>query len=188
MNFRRLRAIARKEVLHIIRDPRSLASALAMPLIMLLIFGYALSLDVDRIPTIVYNMDRTPESAELVRDFRGSRYFRRHRRGQRLRAIERAMDSRRALMGVVIPRGLLAQSAGRRQEAHVQILLDGSDSNTASIALGYAEGDCARVTPRACAATRKSCAAAEVPPVGVSADTASGTTPTWCRGISSCPD
>ena len=50
MNFRRLRAIARKEILHIMRDPRSLARALLTPLMMLLIFGYALSLDVDRIP------------------------------------------------------------------------------------------------------------------------------------------
>ncbi len=61
MSFRRLRAIARKEVLHVIRDPRSLASAIAIPLIMLLIFGYALSLDVDRIPTIVYDLDQTRE-------------------------------------------------------------------------------------------------------------------------------
>jgi len=75
MSYRRLRAIARKEVLHVVRDPRSLASAIAIPLLMLVIFGYALSLDVDRIPTIVYNLDRSPQGLELVRDFRGSRYF-----------------------------------------------------------------------------------------------------------------
>ena len=53
MNFRRTRAIARKEFLHILRDPRSLIMALAVPLVMLLLFGYALTLDVDRIPTRV---------------------------------------------------------------------------------------------------------------------------------------
>ena len=58
MNFRRVRAIARKELLHIVRDPRSLAMALAVPLLMLLLFGYALSLDVDRIPTMIYDQDQ----------------------------------------------------------------------------------------------------------------------------------
>ena len=62
MNFRRTRAMFRKEVLHIIRDPRSLIAALAQPLMMLLLFGYALSLDVDRIPTVIYDLDRTQVS------------------------------------------------------------------------------------------------------------------------------
>ena len=96
MSFRRLRAIARKEVLHVIRDPRSLASAIAIPLIMLLIFGYALSLDVDHIPTIVYNLDQSPGGADLVRDFRGSRYFTIIEEAHSYRPIEQAMDSRRA--------------------------------------------------------------------------------------------
>ena len=139
MNFRRLRAIARKEVLHIVRDPRSLASALLTPLIMLLIFGYALSLVVDRIPTIVYDLDHTPQSRELVREFRGSRYFQIVEETQSYGPVEKAMDARRALLAVVIPpmysRHLLAG-----EEATVQLLLDGSDSNTASIAQGYAQG------------------------------------------------
>src|SRR5436190_23102298 len=103
MSYRRLRAIARKEVLHVIRDPRSLASASAIPLTMLLIFGYALSLDVDHIPTIVYNQEQSTESLELVRDFRGSRYFNIIAEVNSYRPIEQAMDSRRALLGVVIP-------------------------------------------------------------------------------------
>ena len=75
MSFRRLKAVTKKELLHIVRDPRSLALALALPLVMLLLFGYALSLDVDRIPTYVYDQDHTPESRELIDQFRGSRYF-----------------------------------------------------------------------------------------------------------------
>ena len=80
----------RKEVLHITRDTRSLGMALAMPLLMLLLFGYALTLDVDRIPTLVYDQDQHRASRELVRQFAGSRYFeirgyvdqlQRHRRG-----------------------------------------------------------------------------------------------------------
>jgi len=138
MNFRRLRAIARKEVLHIIRDPRSLTSAIATPLIMLTIFGYALSLDVDRIPTIVYDQDRTPQSLDLINQFRGSRYFQIVEQVQGYRPIEQAMDSRAALLAIVIPPDYSreVQSGG---VADVQLLLDGSDSNTAAIARGYAE-------------------------------------------------
>jgi ABC-2 type transport system permease protein len=139
MNWRRLKAIARKEILHIIRDPRSLASAIATPLVMLLIFGYALSLDVDRIPTILYDLDHTPQSRELAREFRGSRYFQIIEETQSYRPVEQAMESRHALMAIVIDpnyaRHLLAG-----EEASVQLLLDGSDSNTASIAKSYAEG------------------------------------------------
>ena len=102
MSFRRLRAIARKEVLHVIRDPRSLASAIAIPLIMLLLFGYALSLDVDRIPTIVYDQDHTPQSQELIRDFRGSRYFQIVEEARATGPSNRRW-TRAALLGVVIP-------------------------------------------------------------------------------------
>ena len=75
MNLRRLKAVTKKELLHIVRDARSLTLALALPLVMLLLFGYALTLDVDRIPTYVYDQDHTPESRELIDQFRGSRYF-----------------------------------------------------------------------------------------------------------------
>ena len=75
MSFRRLKAVTKKELLHIVRDARSLTLALALPLVMLLLFGYALTLDVDRIPTYVYDQDHTPESRELIDQFRGSRYF-----------------------------------------------------------------------------------------------------------------
>ena len=169
MSFRRLRAIARKEVLHVIRDPRSLASAIAIPLTMLLIFGYALSLDVDRIPTIVYNMDLRPESAELVRDFQGSRYFQVIDAVSGYRPIEKAMDSRRALLGVVIPADFSSNVLAGDAEAQVQLLLDGSDSNTASIAQGYAEGIVQTYTARL-RGDAQSMHAGEIPPVGVSAE------------------
>jgi ABC-2 type transport system permease protein len=139
MNFRRTRAMARKELLHIVRDPRSLMAALTQPVLVLLLFGYALSLDVDRIPAMIYDADRSAESQKLVQEFRGSRYFQIVDQVDSYRSIERAMDQRRILVGVAIPpdysRDLL-----QGKESPVQILLDGSDSNTASIAMGYAEG------------------------------------------------
>ena len=75
MKLRRIGAIARKEWLHIVRDPRSLGMALMVPLLMLLLFGYALSLDVDQIPTLIVDKDATPASRALRARFEGSRYF-----------------------------------------------------------------------------------------------------------------
>lgn len=136
MNWRRMAAMARKELLHITRDPRSLGMALAVPLVMLLLFGVALTLDVDRIPTLVYDADRTPQSRQLIARFDGSRFFEIAGHTVLYDEIERRIDAGEVLMGLVIPPGYARQLlAGRR--APVQILLDGSDSNTASIALGY---------------------------------------------------
>jgi len=139
MNLRRTRAVARKEFLHILRDPRSLIMALAVPLMMLLLFGYALTLDVDRIPTLIYDADQSPKSRELIERFRGSRYFQILGLVDNYKTIEEKIDRDECLLGVVIPqhysRDLLAG-----HETEVQLLLDGSDSNTAAIALGYAEG------------------------------------------------
>jgi len=138
MSYRRIRAIFVKELHHITRDARSLALALALPLLMLLLFGYALSLDVDRIPTMIYDQDHSAQSRDLIREFQGSRFFEIRGMAEDYAAIEHGIDRSRVLIGVVIPvnygRELLA---GR--EGQVQLLLDGSDSNTASIALGYAE-------------------------------------------------
>ena len=169
MSLRRLRAIARKEVLHVIRDPRSLASAIAIPLTMLLIFGYALSLDVDHIPTIVYNLDDSPGGADLVRDFRGSRYFDIIEEAHSYKPIEQAMDSRRALLGVVIPPDYSRNILSGDSEAQVQLLLDGSDSNTAAIARGYAEGIVQTYAARL-RSDAQNMQAGGIPPVGVRAE------------------
>ena len=137
MSYRRTRAVFRKELHHIARDSRSLVMALAVPVVMLVLFGYALSLDVDRIPTLVYDQDGTELSRDLVRQFQGSRYFDVRGFVDRYPDIERAMDRNQVLLGLVIPRRYSENVAAGRETA-VQILLDGSDSNTASIAKGYA--------------------------------------------------
>jgi len=138
MKVRRLKAVTKKELLHIVRDARSLYLALALPLVMLLLFGYALTLDVDRIPTYIYDQDGTPQSRELIDQFRGSRYFQILGEIRDYKTVERGIDKNTILLGVVIPndysRHLLAG-----EETDVQLLVDGSDSNTAGIALGYAQ-------------------------------------------------
>jgi ABC-2 type transport system permease protein len=138
MSYRRVRAICVKELHHITRDSRSLAMALGIPVLMLVLFGFALSLDVDRIPTVIYDQDQTSESRALIRRFEGSRFFDIRGIVNDYATIERGIDRSRILMGVVIPRDY-SQELGAGRDAQVQILLDGSDSNTASIALGYAE-------------------------------------------------
>ncbi|MDX2267216.1 MAG: ABC transporter permease [Bryobacter sp.] len=138
MNFRRTKAVAYKEVLHILRDSRSLYMALAIPLLLLLLFGYALSLDVDRVPTLILDQDRTESSRALVEQMAGSRYFRLLAPAESYRDIERSLDRNQALLGVVIPANFSADLRANRT-AKVQILADGSDSNTANIAIGYAE-------------------------------------------------
>ncbi len=137
MNPRRTWAIARKEFIHIVRDVRSLAMALALPLFMLLLFGYALTLDIDRIPTLVFDADKTPESRALISRFEGSRYFHILGGANDYSEIEHAIDQNRCLLGVVLFKDFGKQLLSD-QQARVQLLLDGSDSNTASIALGYA--------------------------------------------------
>jgi ABC-2 type transport system permease protein len=139
MNWRRTRAIARKELLHIVRDTRSLMAAITQPILILLLFGYALSLDVDRVPAVIFDADHTPQSEALAREFQGSRYFRVVNETDNYATIERAMDQREAMVGVVIPTDY-SENLLQGKEANVQILLDGTDSNTASIALGYAQG------------------------------------------------
>jgi ABC-2 type transport system permease protein len=147
MNFRRTKAIARKEMLHILRDSRSLFAALLQPIVMLLIFGWALSLDVDRIPTYVYDLSKTPESRELVREFTGSRYFNILEQVHDYHQIDLAIDKRACLLAVVIPDDF-GKNIGLKKPAQVQLLIDGSDSNTAAIAQGYAEGVVANFSQR----------------------------------------
>jgi len=138
MSYRRLRAVCIKELHHITRDSRSLAMALAVPVMMLVLFGFALSLDVDRIPTLVYDQDGTAASRELIRQFTGSRFFEMRGAVSGYQAIEREIDRGSVLMAVVVPQRY-GEDLRAGREVRVQLILDGSDSNTAGIALGYAE-------------------------------------------------
>jgi len=138
MSYRRTKAIFIKELHHITRDARSLALALAMPVMMLLLYGYALSLDVDHIQTLIYDQDGTEASRDLMRQFQGSRYFDVAGFVNNYADIQRGIDTNRILVGVVIPRDF-SRDLRSGHTANVQIIVDGSDSNTAAIAMGYAE-------------------------------------------------
>jgi len=128
--------MARKEMLHIVRDARSLAMALALPVLMILLFGYALTLDVDRIPAVIYDRNQTPESRDLISRFEGSRYFSLRGNVLSYADIEKKIDRAECMLGIVIPQDYSRDLVSGR-EAQVQLILDGSDSNTASIARSY---------------------------------------------------
>jgi len=135
---RRLLAVSRKEFLHVRRDPRSLGLGIAIPVVLLLLFGYVLTLDVDKVPLAIRDLSRTPESRELLSRFEGSRYFQVALRAEGYPEVEAAIDGGRVLAALVIPEDFSARVRSDRP-AVVQLLLDASEANTATIALGYAE-------------------------------------------------
>ncbi|HNQ19391.1 MAG TPA: ABC transporter permease, partial [Smithella sp.] len=87
MNFVRLKAIIRKEIYHLLRDYQSLYLAFAIPLILIILFGYALSLDVDKVETVVVDYDKSALSRDFVRKIDASPYF--HLAGH----LDRAADA-----------------------------------------------------------------------------------------------
>jgi ABC-2 type transport system permease protein len=138
MNVRRVTAVARKEFLHVLRDIRSVGMAVAIPMLMLILFGYALTLDVDNVPLVVWDQSQSPESREFVSKFAGSRYFTVKEYVYSYGEIERAIDKGQARLGLVVSRRFATDIASGR-DAPVQAILDGSDANTAWIIKGYAD-------------------------------------------------
>jgi ABC-2 type transport system permease protein len=137
MKMRRVAAVARKEVLHVVRDFRSLGMAILIPMMMLILFGFALTLDVDNVPMAVWDQSGTQRSREFITQFDASRYFAVRMNVDNYKALERAIDEGRVTLGLVVPRDFAQQiDAGRN--APVQLIVDGTDSNTATIAIGYA--------------------------------------------------
>lgn len=137
MNPRRVTAVARKEFLHVLRDPRSLLMAVATPVLLLTLFGFALTLDVDNVPLAVWDQSNTPLSRKLVSNFDGTRYFSLKMHFDNYRDLVHAIDSGEVMMGLVVPRDF-AELVETGRDAPVQLIVDGSDSNRATIAIGYA--------------------------------------------------
>ncbi|MFZ2448863.1 MAG: ABC transporter permease [Syntrophobacteraceae bacterium] len=132
----RIKAIAKKEFIQVGRDPFSLLMAFLMPIMLLVIFGYAITLDVNRIKTVVYDQDKSTESRELIAQFRDSGYFEVEAYIEDHREIDRYMDFGKASAAIWVPRDF-SKKLLARAPSPVQIVLDGSDSNTATIAQGY---------------------------------------------------
>ena len=137
MNPGRVLAMARKEAIHILRDPRSMGMGLAMPLLLMILFGWALSLDVTEVPLGVLDLARTPESRALARTFDASGGFGITRYLTGYDALSEAVDRREIAAALVIDAGF-SDSIAAGRSGRVQLILDGSDSRTARAAMMYA--------------------------------------------------
>lgn len=129
--------MAGKEFIQIRRDPRSLALALGIPIFLLFIFGYGLSLDIDHVRTVVWNQDAASHlTRDFLLNFKNSRYFRIVAYTDNYRDIEHMINSNEALMALIIPKDF-SHYLESGKAAPLQLLIDGSDANTATIARGY---------------------------------------------------
>lgn len=138
LSMRRLVAMARKEAMQLRRDSRSLALAFVLPLVMLLVFGFAITTDVENIQTAVLDRDQTAESRMLVEAFARSGYFTVAERPDRDGAVDALIDEGKVRVALTIPHRFTADLRAGRPAA-VELLLDGSDAKTANVARGYAD-------------------------------------------------
>jgi ABC-2 type transport system permease protein len=145
MKSRRLLAIAYKEALQIWRDPRSLAIALLMPLMQMLLLGYGVSLDIRNVPLCVLDEAHSQASRELVERFVASGWFTPQRMLSSDLGVRDAIDRGRCAGVVTIPIDFtrVLTTTGMAQ---VQTVFDATDTNTTNIAIGYAQGVIARTT------------------------------------------
>jgi len=138
MNPRRLAAVARKEVVHIVRDFRSLFIVLVMPVTLMLLFGYGVSLDLKKLPVIVLDRDGSQQSQSLLKRFQASAYFRVTRVAADDAEVTRALDQGSARMGIVIPWDF-SRRLVEGGPVKVQALVDATDNNSANVLIGYAQ-------------------------------------------------
>jgi ABC-2 type transport system permease protein len=136
-SLERIHEMVRKEFRQIFRDARMRGILFVAPVVQLLAFGYAVSTDVRDTATFVIDSDSSPASRELVDTFTASGYFQVVGRSRRPADLVRALDRGDALMGLVIPAGFERDVRSGRP-AKVQLLLDGTNSNVATVAQGYA--------------------------------------------------
>lgn len=130
------KAIAKKEFYHLIRDFRSLYLAFIIPLLLILMFGYALSLDVNNVKTIVVDYDKTELTRDFISRLDASSYFHVFGHLSDTAAATEYLDQGTTTMAIIIPAGWTGEIMADR-ETPLQVLLDGSDPNFASISKSY---------------------------------------------------
>ncbi len=134
--FRRILAIVKKEIRHILRDPRTLAIVFAMPVMMVLLFGYALNMDVKHIPIGFVDYDQTPDSRALIERFSSSEYFDRTVALQDIREVAGHIKNRSIKAALVIPKNF-SRDVETRPTANLQLIVDGSDPTFGNATVNY---------------------------------------------------
>lgn len=135
----RVYALLLKELLNLVKDKKSRFVLIVPPLVQLFVFGYAATYDLKQVPIAVYNEDAGEAGRELLSRFAGAPAFKEVLRIRQHSQIAEALDSKQVLLVLHLGRHFSRDLQGGQQPAQLQILLDGRDSNTAQIALGYAQ-------------------------------------------------
>jgi ABC-2 type transport system permease protein len=138
MSLTRLIAVARKEIVQILRDPRSLMIVIVMPAILVMLFGYGVNLDLKGLPVYVLDRDGSQQSQDLLERFQASKYFHIGRVVNGYPELTQALDNGQAKMGIVIPWDF-SQRVRDGRPVQVQALVDATDDNSANVLIGYSQ-------------------------------------------------
>jgi ABC-2 type transport system permease protein len=138
MNLKRTWAISRKELIHIRRDPISLLQVVLLPVVLLLLYGYALTFDIKNVTIAVYDQEGSQLSEDFINQFRGTEYFRLKKFTNDYDDLKSLVTGHQVQAGLMLPYDFSWQYQTGKT-ARGQILVDGTDSNTANIVLGYIE-------------------------------------------------
>jgi ABC-2 type transport system permease protein len=139
MKWKRVKAVVKKEFIQIRRDLRSLILALVIPAVMMILFGYAVTMDIKEFPVGVYDQDQTQKSAQFIEGFEKSGYFSIKDYSDNYSQLEKSIERGKIKIGLVIPQNF-SKGITAGKEVKVQVILDGSDANTSTIGLGYLSG------------------------------------------------
>jgi len=126
-----------KEFIQVLRDPRMKTTIFVAPVFQIMVFGYAATTDVKNVPTAIYDLDDTPESREITRAFVRSRYFQATRYIDNDRQVRDLLDQSLVKVVLRFNRGFAADLVGGKP-ARIQLIVDGTDSNTGAVVLSYA--------------------------------------------------
>lgn len=131
-------AVTRKEAIHILRDPRTLVVIILIPIVQLVLLGYAATTDIERLRTVVLDGDRSSESRALIDAYRASGYFEVIEHVDSEAALARRIDDGTARAGLIIPRGF-AETLADGETAQVGFAIDGSDPSVANVILAASQ-------------------------------------------------
>jgi len=134
--FKRVRHLFVKELIQVLRDKRMRVVLIFPPIFQLIVFGYAANLDVKNIRTAVRDLDQTVESRDVIDRFTSSKYFKVAAYPQTSEEIEKLIRKGDVILSIEIPSGF-SKKVKKGNTGTLQILVDGTESNTAMIALGY---------------------------------------------------
>lgn len=136
--MRNIKAIVLKETIHILRDRKTLMLIILMPLMQVMIYGFGVNTDVKHLPTYIYDQDQTYLSRRLVESFVRSDYFSIEKKVNSLKDVRQGLDKSKAKAALIIP-PKFTEDILKKKGTQVQLLIDGSDSTPANVALNSSQ-------------------------------------------------